>query len=320
MKHLLFLAIVLSTTLAFAGQKETEIAILTPDSVVVDPTLDSTAIAYFNFPDAADLSGTSISYSIDDMEGQHSLVTNQGYLQLETTAGWHRLQFYYSPKYHEEYTSMNLEAGKRYYFTVSFIPAEMMIMSEKPVIYLYPEKVQNVQVSVAPVGEFTFTYPAYHDGWDVLAQPNGTLEVDSQSYNYLFWEASQQLTLEEIDFNVGFTVSGDDVTDFLERTLTNAGLNGKERADFITFWAPRMAVHNDVFLQFHTNEDCNRFATLDISPKPNNLYRIYVIWQPIDQLRIAPKPQEISKMNRDGFTVLEWGGQELPSTQMIRTL
>lgn len=320
MKHLILFIALIATSFSYAGQKELEIPILTPDSMLVDSSLGNKTMVYFKFPNANDLTGTSIQYSLDGVEGEHSLITNQGDLTLETTGGWHDLQFYYSSEYYEEYTGINVQPGHHYYFSVYFTPSDVMILTEKPVIYLYPEEKQNVSVKVEPAGEFTFTYPSYENGWEVLASPDGKLTVDDQSYNYLFWEASEKLDLEDIDFNVGFTVPGCDVTGFLEEKLMDAGLNGKERADFITFWAPRMASHDDVFLQFHFNEECDRFGELEITPKPDNVYRIYVIWQPVDQLRVAPSPQEIPAMNREGFTVLEWGGQELPSSKMVRTL
>ncbi|XOV67357.1 MAG: hypothetical protein ACFHU9_17210 [Fluviicola sp.] len=320
MKQLLILILLLMSPLTYAGQMEIVITILQADSVVADPTLDSTAILHFNFPNANDLSSVSIHYSLDGVAGEYSLVTNQKDLTLETTEGYHDLQFFYSSQYNEEYTSAVVEAGNHYYYTVQFTPAETIILTEKPVIYLYPQKEQNVHVEVDPAGEFTFTYPKYDNGWEVLASPNGKLTVNDETYNYLFWEATKQLTLEDINFNVGFTVPGSDITSFLEEKLRDAGLNGKESADFITFWGPRMAAHDDVFLQFHFNEECNQFGALNITPNPDNIYRIYMVWQPVDQLRIAPKEQHIPKMNRNGFTVLEWGGQELPSSTMVRTL
>ncbi|MCR9173431.1 MAG: hypothetical protein NXI10_13100 [bacterium] len=322
MKHVLLFSILMVSAISYGGQEEMEleIAILQPDSVVADPALDSTCILHFNFPDANDESGIMIQYSIDGVSGIHSLIDNEEDLQLETTEGYHDFQFYYSTDFYEEYTSAVVEAGNHYYYTVVFTPAEVMIMTEKPVIYLYPTEEQEVHVNVEPAGEFTFTYPKYEDGWDVLASPNGKLTVNEQSYNYLFWEASEQLSMEQIDFNIGYTVAGSDVTEFLEETLSEAGLNSTEIADFITFWAPRMSVHDDVFMQFQFNEACNRFGELDITPRPDNLYRIYVIWQPLEQLRMAPTPQEIPKMNREGFTVLEWGGQELPASTMTRSL
>ncbi len=311
MKYLLITCMIITASASFS--KELEIAILRPDSVIVDPSLDSTALVYFDFPNATDESGIIIQYSLDGVQGAHSLINTNKRLQLEAVAGHHDLQFYYSTNYHEEYTSMNIEAGNRYYFSVYFDPSDVMIMTEKPVIYLYPETSQEVHVEVIPKGEFTFTYPKYENGWNVTANPDGTLKMNNATYNYLFWEASEQLNPQDINSNIGFVVPGEDITSFLEEKLTLAGLNGKERADFITFWAPRMTTHSDVFLQFHFNKTCDRFGKLNVTPKPNSIYRIYMIWQPVDALRIAPKPQEIPVMDRSGFSVLEWGGQELPT-------
>ncbi|GAB5416104.1 MAG: hypothetical protein Crog4KO_13110 [Crocinitomicaceae bacterium] len=315
MKYLLVTLTLLTASVSFSrdSSKELEIGILHPDSVVVDPTLDSTSLVFFNFPNATDQSGIIITYSIDGVQGTHSLINENKRLQLEASAGYHDLQFYYSSEYHEEYTSMNIEAGYRYYFSVYFNPSEVMIMTEKPVIYLYPETTQDIHVEVIPKGEFTFTYPKYDNGWDVTATPDGALKINDATYNYLFWEASEQLNPQDINSNIGFVVPGEDITSFLEEKLTLAGLNSKERADFITFWAPRMTTHSDVFLQFHFNKTCDRFGKLNITPEPNSIYRIYMVWQPVDELRIAPKPQEILVMDRSGFSVLEWGGQELPT-------
>lgn len=44
----------------------------------------------------------------------------------------------------------------------------------KPVIYLYPESKTDVAVKLAYAGELTCTYPAYQDGWNVSASPDGT--------------------------------------------------------------------------------------------------------------------------------------------------
>lgn len=63
-------------------------------------------------------------------------------------------------------------------------------VAEKPVIYLYPEEKTLVHVELDFNGEVTSTYPAYENGWDVLARPDGTL-TDPQTgreYYCLFWE------------------------------------------------------------------------------------------------------------------------------------
>lgn len=63
-------------------------------------------------------------------------------------------------------------------------------LTEKPVIYLYPEQETTVSVSLDYAGTLTATYPAYEDGWTVTAEPDGTLyDENGDEYSYLFWEA-----------------------------------------------------------------------------------------------------------------------------------
>ena len=45
----------------------------------------------------------------------------------------------------------------------------------KPVIYLYPEEETEVAVKLNLDGKLTCTYPAYENGWQVTAAPDGTL-------------------------------------------------------------------------------------------------------------------------------------------------
>ena len=58
----------------------------------------------------------------------------------------------------------------------------------KPVIYLYSQETMEVSVKLKLDGEITCTYPKYGQGWNVIADPDGTL-TDSQGkkYNYLYW-------------------------------------------------------------------------------------------------------------------------------------
>ena len=110
---------------------------------------------------------------------------------------------------------------------------------EKPVLYFYPKETTEIEVKLDYQGEFTFTYPEYNNGWNMIAHPDGTL-VDpktNRSYNYLFWEG--QLKRESID--EGFVVKGSEVVPFLEEKLSTLGLNSKEQADFITYWGTSTA-------------------------------------------------------------------------------
>ena len=57
-------------------------------------------------------------------------------------------------------------------------------MMKKPVIYLYPEFTQEIEVKLDYAGELTCTYPEYKDGWHIVAHPNGKLENKEKKYAY----------------------------------------------------------------------------------------------------------------------------------------
>jgi len=95
--------------------------------------------------------------------------------------------------------------------------------------------------------------------------------------------------------------------------LTLAGLNSREQADFITYWGPRLLQNEFNYIRFEFNDACNQFAELNITPKPNQVYRIYITWRKStgNETKIA---QKIIPLKRSGFTVLEWGGIEIKET------
>jgi hypothetical protein len=182
-------------------------------------------------------------------------------------------------------------------------------MTEKPVIYFYPEKSTDVSVKLDIHGENAFMYPAYNNGWNFTAQPNGDLIFGDDTYNYLFWEATTRTALSPQQMSTGFFVEGKNAITFLEEKLNQAGFTSKERADFITYWGPRLAQNKLNFVHFEFNEACDQFATLDVLPKPNQVYRIYMLWGAV-QSEFPVTDQEIESIDRTGFSVLEWGGQQ----------
>ena len=82
-------------------------------------------------------------------------------------------------------------------------------MSEKPIIYLYPEKDTTVSVKLNVKGKLTFTYPEYKDGWEFKASPNGDLTFGEDTYNYLFWESSQRYVFQSNTHAKGYFVKGE---------------------------------------------------------------------------------------------------------------
>lgn len=180
--------------------------------------------------------------------------------------------------------------------------------SEKPVIYLYPEQAQEVFVQLELDGEFTCTYPEYDNGWKVKAYPDGTLrdQVTGKEYNYLFWEGTSET---EYDLSRGFVVEGKDTAGFLEEKLAYLGLNEKERNEFIVYWLPRMEDNKYNLITFQ-GKAYTEHAKLKISPEPDSILRVFMVYKPLDKAIDIPE-QELEPFEREGFTVIEWGGAEM---------
>ncbi len=299
---------------SFAHDLEEYIPPYNVDSIVKDPTLKSNESAFtFSFHNFSfDKNNRDVLYAYNGIEKIATLNTfNQFTLNLPSTS--YKFDFYYSNVYYEIHTdSLKIKSEERMYVSVYWQRAGRMVEVEKPVIYLYPATPTIVEVKVLPKGELTFMYPAYNDGWKVSANPSGELEIGINKYNYLFWESSQQIEDFMIDWGTGFIVEQENTIAFLEEKLNEFGLNDSEKTDFITFWGPQLIKNPKNFIQFVLNEECSRFADLAISPKPNHLYRIYILSSPMAKNEIMLiKEQHLAKINRSGFTVVEWGGSTI---------
>tara|TARA_B110000046_G_C12885589_1_gene352044 strand:+ start:204 stop:695 length:492 start_codon:yes stop_codon:yes gene_type:complete len=143
---------------------------------------------------------------------------------------------------------------------------------------------------------------------------------NGQTYPYLFWEGE----IQDLDFNSkngeisGYFINTDSTIQFLESTLTALGLNRTEITDFITFWGPRIKVHNFATIQFLVDEEYhNQVASLNVTPKPDSQLWVYLLFQGTDNPTLTRKftVPELPKFERQGFTVIEWGGSEFMPVQ-----
>ena len=177
----------------------------------------------------------------------------------------------------------------------------------KPVIYLYPEEKTEVYVTLDYNGRLTCTYPSYDNGWKVTAQPDGTLtDENGQTYNYLYWEGE---TNTQYDFSEGFCVKGEDTAAFLEYALAELGLNRREANEFIVFWLPMMQNNEYNVISFQGDVYTDS-AKLDIDPAPDTLIRVFMAWQ-ASEIYVNIPEQELDAPEREGFTVVEWGGTKV---------
>lgn len=178
----------------------------------------------------------------------------------------------------------------------------------KPVIYLYPEFSEEIEVKLDYAGKLTCTYPAYKDGWRVVAYPDGTLvdRATGSEYSYLFWEG---VSHTEYDLSQGYVIAGEDTAEFLEATLAELGLNRTEANEFIVYWLPRMQgnAYNLISFQHERYTDA---AKLTITPEPDSVLRVFMAYQALDE-KIEVEEPVMEPFERNGFTVVEWGGTEI---------
>ena len=181
---------------------------------------------------------------------------------------------------------------------------------DKPVIYLYPEEKTEVTVKLANKDKLTTIYPEYNDIWKMIAYPDGTLvdEKTGREYYSLYYESEN--TKEYDGLKDGFVVKNEDIVKFLEEKLSILGLNDKEAEEFIIYWLPKLQQNEYVYFRFQTIEEIEENMPLIISPKPDTMIRVMMEWKGLDKY-VEVQEQELTQVNREGFTVVEWGGTEI---------
>jgi hypothetical protein len=184
------------------------------------------------------------------------------------------------------------------------------LVEDKPIIYIYPEEEMNVSVKLPLKDNITVSYPKYVDGWNVIAKEDGTLiDLDTNKELYsLYYEA-----IAEKGYDVkedGFVVEGKDVAEFLDEKLEVLGLNAKEREEFIVYWLPQLESNKYNYIRFATIEEINENTPLEITPAPETLIRVMMTFKGLDN-PIDVKEQELTRVERNGYTVVEWGGVNL---------
>ena len=181
------------------------------------------------------------------------------------------------------------------------------VTADKPLIYIYPTNDMNVKVKLGYPEKLTTTYPQYNDGWNVYAKTDGTLiDSDGKEYYGLYWEGVRK---EKIEFNNGFVVSKEDLIPFLEEKLAILGLNARESNEFIIYWLPRLQKNKYNLIRFATKEEIEKEMPLNITPEPETLIRVFMEFKGVDK-KVTINEQELNKVKRNGYTVVEWGGSE----------
>lgn len=184
------------------------------------------------------------------------------------------------------------------------------VLYKKPIIYLYPESPTDVTVKLLKKDDITCSYPKYTDGWNVHAEVNGNLTDLStgRSLYSLYYESSSKPgnTVQ----NVGFVVEGEKSAEFLEEKLKTLGLKEREAEEFIIYWLPQLEANKYNYIRFASKEEIDKIMPLDIQPKPDSVIRVLMVFKRLNK-PIDVEEQQLTSPERNGFTVVEWGGTEI---------
>jgi hypothetical protein len=176
----------------------------------------------------------------------------------------------------------------------------------EPIVCLYPQQTQNIQVKLRQDVTVFDSYPAYQQGWNVTARPDGEL-TDLRSgrrTRYLFWEGRSYILPPE---QRGFVVRSSDVADLLESVLPRLGLDQKEAGDFIAAWSSKLTAAPYYFISFVERPVIDQYYPLRIEPAPDSVIRVFMDFTPLSK-PIAVEPPLLAPLpQRQGFTVVEWG-------------
>lgn len=207
--------------------------------------------------------------------------------------------------------------------TINTEPIEVVLYPEivikKPVIYLYPTQKQEITIIHNFKGKIINTYPKYHNNWSVIAEPNGNLtnKVDNRKYKYLFWDGIISFPKEHFDFREGFQVKKENTVEFLENKLASIGLNDSEINDFIVYWLPALNENGNNLIRFGINDNIFNTSFLEINPKPDTEIRVFMEFKKWNVSDNEELPEQIlSKIERKGFTMVEWGGSQIKSDKI----
>lgn len=204
----------------------------------------------------------------------------------------------------------------------------------KPVIYLYPEKPTAVHLSFTSAVSLDTQIPTYHDGWNVLANPNGTLQdlqpqytdcstigirtgseyaplaCKNNIYPYIYW-SGKSLYNNYPQTTGGWIVEKNNIERFLTEILSSVGLTPSESKDMTDYWVPEMMKKDMPYyrISFVQTDQMNDFIPMTVNPLPDTVFRIFLQYEPLSSKpNIYPEPQTLHKVSRKGFTLVEWGG------------
>lgn len=237
----------------------------------------------------------------DDINTKYPFLTNCYKPENEEERGEAKIVFRPSP---DGQDNLQLRTFK---FIEPQKPATWLSPYCKPAIYLYPERKTEINVSVAPQGNMLLTIPPYpKNGWDVMADSDGSIYSGKERFDYLYYEAAipDQLIHKPSE---GFIIPYDEREKKMREIITTLGLNEKETQQFLDYWVPILPKSPYYFIGIIPPATLHEISPLIITPKPTSLIRLTLYFQALQMKETIREPMLVP-YNRQGFTAVEWGG------------
>ncbi len=175
----------------------------------------------------------------------------------------------------------------------------------KPNIYIYDEKGRQIDLVFTYPQLITISIPDYRTGWSVTADGESNLVTsDGEECTYLFYESITSRSL--FDTEEGFYISADERVAEWTEILSAYGFNETEIHDFIEFWDVKLCADKDYIMYPQYTETVDIAMELVITPEPENIVRMWFVFEEY-QGQIYEQ-EEIQPFDREGYTVVEWGG------------
>lgn len=176
----------------------------------------------------------------------------------------------------------------------------------KPNIYLYSDNDMTADVKLYPSEWITCSEPLYNEatGWQASIF-KGSL---NGSEDYLFYEAV--VPDEDFQKQQGWIIQAGGHHEALEAILDKYAFNEKEKKDFLEFWSGSgMLDSNQCYAVYpQDNSIVDGIMPLVVNPVPDHVYRIWFYFVPGEKGFTDLDPVKVVKIERDGFTAVEWGG------------
>lgn len=204
----------------------------------------------------------------------------------------------------------------------------------KPAIYLYPENTSEIKITLDRSIKYNNVIPKYRNGWKVIAKPNGEItDLQPQytnceklphntfgfeyayeacmanKYPYIYWDGVRLLKfIPEID--EGWVIKKENIHSFLISKAEELGFNNAESEEFIRYWTTKIRSSQGEYFKiyFLQNEDVDDYMPIYVKPFPDSSNRIQIIVRKVDEPEEGLIPQNLIKIKREGFTLVEWGG------------